>query len=83
MRLESKLGRKPGRLRSASLTDALLKLSASSELFAAGRYEDARRAVSGAHEQLEQGNRASRRKVRFLVSSNGDVEDVGKAKRRS
>jgi hypothetical protein len=83
MRLESRLGRKPGRVRGAWLSDALSKLRASSELFAAGRYEDARRTVSEAQDQVEQGNRASRRKVRFLVASNGDVEDLGKPKRRS
>lgn len=79
LRLETKLARNPGKLRTVWFSEGIIRLGSVGQLFATGRYEEATAIVRTVHDNVEQGNRTSRRKTRFVVGPSG-TEDLQRKK---
>ena len=71
LRLETKIRHKPGRVRTNWFTLALEEVRLASAIFAKGNYDSGRGHIQKAHDLVEQGNRASRRKLSFVVGVDG------------
>ena len=76
LRLETKLKHEPGRVRASGFTLALNHIHQAAALFAGRNYESARAALQKAHDLIEQCNRATRRKVSFVVGPDGVARKV-------
>jgi hypothetical protein len=71
LRLATKVANNPGRIRANWFTLALTDVRRAAELFASGEYGEAQAHARKAQALIEQGNRAARRKVSFVVGPDG------------
>ena len=76
LRIKTKLARNPGQIRANWFALALEHVREASKLFAARDYAGARERVWQAHDSLQQGNKASRRKATFVVDPSGTAKKV-------
>lgn len=76
LRLETKLAHRPGRTRSNWFREALVRVDRLSSLVADGNYREASELALAARDLISQGNRASRRKVSFVVGPDGKARKL-------